>query len=247
MKKLLLILLALLLALPALAEESPRMTPEMEALKTAHAALADRYHLSIDALGLFDTHVDLCGETAIVTYRGNAVPEALTGTYYVIIAPHGVQPMWTHDGSLVPWQSGELDSPVWGMPQLQKYLSTSSYERHEIFEPYFPADLNTLAAFEAAGGSYHDVTGANRSAADSAKALAKRAVVGMFDLTQSQADMLAVYAGDTRLVRYPDRHGEWEIMVHLEDGSPAETCFWIVVHAETGLIQNIVVSSGGVG
>lgn len=247
MKKLLLILLTLLLALPALAEEAPRMSPEMEALKTAHAALADRYHLSIDALGLFDTHVDLCGETAIVTYRGNAVPEALTGTYYVIIAPHGVQPMWTHDGSLVPWQSGDLDSPVWGMPQLQKYLRTSSYERYEAFDPYFPADLTTLSAFEAAGGSFHDVSGDNRSAADSAAALAKRAVIGMFDLTQSQAELLAVYAGDTRLVRCPDLHGEWEVMVHLEDGGAAETCFWVVVHAETGLIMNVVVSSGGVG
>ena len=36
-------------------------------------------------------------------------------------------------------------------------------------------------------------------------------------------------------------------MVHLEDGGAAETCFWVVVHAETGLIMNVVVSSGGVG
>ena len=249
MKKLLTLLLcaALLCPVLALADAAPRMTPEMDALKAAHEALMSRYGLTLPALGLFDAQVDLCGETAIVTYRGNAVSEALTGTYYVIIAPHGVQPMWTHDGSLVPWQSGELESPVWGMPQLQTYLNTSSYARHDAFSPYFPDDLSSLADFLAAGGSYHDVTSANRGAADSAQALAKRAVVSLFGLTEDEAALLAVNAGDTRLVRYPDNHGEWETMVHLEDGSAAETCFWVVIHAETGLILNVVISSGGVG
>lgn len=248
MKRMLTLLLAALLLcpLPVLCEEAPRMVPEMTALRTANQALMDRYGLTLPALGLFDSHVDLCGETAIVTYTGNAIPSALTGTYYVIIAPHGVQVLWTCDGSLVPWQDGELDSPVWGMPQLQKYLATSSMERHEIFSPYFPEELDTLAAFEEAGGSYHDVTSANAGAADSAKVLARRAVISMYDLTQEQANALATYGGDTRLVRYPDRHGEWEVMLHLEDGTE-EVSFWVVIHAETGLILNVVVSSGGVG
>ncbi|MBR3764144.1 MAG: hypothetical protein IKK57_06290 [Clostridia bacterium] len=260
MKKLLSLLLTLMLLLPGLslaesapayfrkpAGNGPAMSPELYALQTAHAVLMERYSLTIEALGLFDTHVDVCGETAVVTYRGNAVPEALTGAYIVIIAPHGVQPMWTHDGSLVPWQSGDLASSVWGMPQLEKYLRTSSYERYDAFTPYFPDDLDSLDDFLAAGGSYHEVSSANRDAANSARALAKAAVTAMFSLTEEEAAQLVSYADDARLVRYPDNHGEWEVMLHWENGSPAEVSFWVVIHAETGEVLNLVVSSGGVG
>lgn len=247
MKKFLLMLCVLLIcSLPALAEDAPAMSAELTYLKTANAALYERYGLTTAALGLFDAHVDVCGETAIVTYTGGAIPQSLTGTYYVIIAPHGVQPMWTHDSSLVPWQSGELDSPVWGMPQLQKYLQTSAGERYDAFTPYFPVELDTLDAFEAAGGSYHEVTSANRGAADSAGSLARRAVAFMYDLTEEEAASLVCYAGDSRLVRYPDNHGEWEVTVHLP-GGPEELLFHVTIHAETGLILRIVVSSGGVG
>lgn len=247
MKKTVLILLAaLLFCTIALAEDGPAMTQELNMIQIANAALMERYGLTLPALGLFATHADICGETAIVTYTGSAIPEALTGTYYVIIAPHGVQPLWTFDGSLVPWQSGELESPVWGMPQLQKYLDTSAYERYDIFVPHFPDDLSTLAAFEAAGGSYHEVTSSNRGAANSARLLAIRAVTAMYDLSEEEAAKLVSWNGDTRLVRYPDRHGEWEVTVYMEGGTE-ELIFYVTIHAETGMILNIVVSSGGIG
>ena len=149
--------------------------------------------------------------------------------------------------SLIPWQDGDLASPVWGMPQLQKYLSAAASERYDLFTPYFPVELDTLDEFEAAGGSYHDVTSANRGAADSARALARRAVIAMYGLTEAQAEQLVSYADSARMVQYPDGHREWEVTVHLEDGSAAETLFWVVIHAETGLVTKIVVSSGGVG
>ena len=248
MKKLILILCTLLmLALPALAEDAPAMSGELTLLKTANEALIERYHMTLAALGLFEASVDVCGETAIVTYESSSgIPASLTGTYYVIIAPHGVQPLWTHDGSLVPWQTGELDSPVWGMPQLLIYLNTSSSERHAAFTPYFPAELDTLAAFEAAGGSYHEVTSANSGAAHSAKALALRAVTALYGLSEEESAALVSYGGDTRLVRYPDHHGEWAVLVHLP-GGPEEICFYITIHAETGLILDAVIASGGVG
>lgn len=247
MKKLIVTLCALLLlALPALAADAPVMSRELTMIRTANEALADRYSLTLPALGLFDVGIDLCGETAIVTYVSNQLPESLVGTYYVIIAPHGVQPMWTHDGSLVPWQSGELGSPVWGMPQLGKYLDASPAERHSDFPAYFPADLSSLTDFEAAGGSIHEVTSANSGAADSAKALAREAVTAMYSLTQAESDELVTYGGDTRLVRYPDNHGEWEVMLHLHEGAE-ELGFYVIIHAETGLILNITVISGGVG
>lgn len=245
MKKLLALILALLL-LPTLAAAEPVMSPEMNALKTANEVLMTRYGLTLPALGLFEISVDLCGETAIVTYRGHVVPEALAGTYYVIIAPHGVQPLWTHDGSLLPWQDGDLNSPVWGMPQLQQYLNVSAGKRKAVFDPYYPEDLSTLEAFEAAGGSYHDVTSANRGAADSARALAIRAITAMYGLTEAEAAALYAPAGDVRLARHPDGHGEWEVLVLMEGGTE-EVCFYVTIHAETGLIQNIEIRSGGVG
>ena len=260
MKKLLSLLFALIFLLPCFSQaesapayfrkrpdDTPILSYELCALQTANAALMERYGLTIEALGLFDTRVDVCGETSVVTYRGSAVPEALTGTYIVIIAPDGVQPMWTHDGSLVPWQSGDLNSPVWGMPQLEKYLRTHSYERYDAFTPYFPDDLDSLDAFLAAGGSYHEVSSANSGAANSARLLAKEAVRAMFSLTEGELAQLVSYGDDARLVRYPDNHGEWEVMLHWENGSTAEVNFWVVIHAETGQVLNVVVSSGGVG
>lgn len=247
MKKLIATLCALLLlTLPALAEDSPVMSRELTMIRTANEALADHYGLTLPALGLFDVTLDLCGETAIVTYVPNQLPESLVGRYYVIIAPHGVQPLWTHDGSLVPWQSGELASSVWGMPQMAEYLAASPSERHTDFPAYFPADLSSLTAFEAAGGSIHEVTSANSSAAYSAKVLAREAVTAMYGLTEAESAGLVTYGGDTLLVRYPDKHGEWEVMLHLHEGAE-ELGFYVTIHAETGLILNITVISGGVG
>ncbi len=68
----------------------------------------------------------------------------------------------------------------------------------------------------------------------------------MYDLSEQEAAALTSYGGDTRLVRYPDHHGEWEVMVHLEDG-PEEIGFYVTIHAETGLILHITIISGGVG
>ena len=258
MKKLFALLLVLCLALPAFAEDTPiyfrkpaQTTPVMQAevaaLQTAHATLMDTYGLTLAALGLFDTWVDVCGDTAIVTYRGGAVPESLTGAYFVIVTPDGTQAMWTHDGTDVPWQSGELTSPVWGMPQLQQYLDATPGERYDVILPYFPAELNSLYEFEAAGGSYQDVNSENHADADTARGLAAAAVLTVFPLTEAQSAQLASYGGDTRLVCYPDGHGEWEVMLHLEDGSTAEVSFYVTVHAESWEILDIEVISGGIG
>ncbi len=247
MKKTLATLCALLLlALPALAENVPVMSAEVQYIATANHALYERYGLTTAALGLFDVSVDVCGETAIIAYAGSVIPESLTGTYYVIIAPHGVQPMWTHDGSLEPWQAGELTSPVWGMPQLQQYLNTSSMEREKVLHPYFPDTPDDMDAFLAAGGSYHEVTHANRGAADSARALAIRAVKAVFRLTEAEAESLVADADGARLIRFPDNHGEWQVFVRLE-GGPEEVSFCVTIHAETGVILDIEITSGGIG
>ena len=258
MKKLFILILALMLALPALAEgtpeyfrkpdqTSPAMAPEVEALQTAHAALMEKYGFTLAALGLFDTWVDVCGDTAIVTYRGGAVPESLTGAYYVIITPDSVQALWSHDGTDEPWQSGELSCPVWGMPQLQKYLDATPGERYDNIIPYFPVLLDSLSEFETAGGSFHDVSSENHAEADTAKAMAADAVLAIFPLTDTQASQLATYGGDTRQVCYPDGHSEWEVMLHLEDGSTAEVSFYVTIHGESWTILEMEVISGGIG
>ena len=69
----------------------------------------------------------------------------------------------------------------------------------------------------------------------------------MFSLAEDEVAQLISYGDDVRLVRYPDNHGEWEVILHWENGSTAEVNFWVVIPAETGQVLNVVVSSGGVG
>lgn len=261
MKKMLalcLALLCLLTALPSLAEEAqayfrkrpeeaPFLSDALCALQAANAALAEKYGLTLAALGLFDVRVDVCGTSAIVTYTGYTVPESLTGTYYVILTPESTQALWSHDGTDVPWQDGALSSPVWGMPQLQKYLDATPGERYTDILPYFPADVNKSLALKDAGGSVLDVSSENRADADTAKAMAAEAVRAVFALTDAQASQLTTCGGDTWQLVYPDGHSEWEVTLHLEDGSNAEVDFFVTLDGERWTILEMEVISGGIG
>ncbi|MBQ7848177.1 MAG: hypothetical protein IJ343_00440 [Clostridia bacterium] len=248
-RKLILILLALLLAIaPACAEDASILPEALLHVKTANALLGTRYGLTTPMLGLFTTTVDVCGEAAVVTLRGAAIPEALTGTYYVIIAPENVQALWTHDGADEAVRtSTELSSPVWGAAQLAEYLSTDASQRHARFTPYFPEQIpDDLDAFLAAGGLYTDVNQDNRDAAYAARDKARLAVQALYDLTDEEAAALHIWTDSMRHVRYPDGHGEWQVII-ATDVRPEEVNYFVTLAEDSLDVLTVEISSGGVG
>lgn len=249
LRKLMLPLLALLLAIaPACAEEAPILPEELLHVKTANAVLAGQYGLTLPMLGLFTTTVDSCGDSAVVTLRGAAIPEALTGTYYVIITPESVEALWTHDGADEAVRtSTELSSPVWGAAQLAEYLSVDASQRWARFTPYFPAEVpDDLDDFLAAGGLYTYVNQDNRDAADAARDKARLAVQALYDLSDEEAAALQIWTDSIRHVRYPDGHGEWQVII-ATDVRPEEVSYFVTLAEDSLDVLTISISSGGVG
>ena len=254
--KLLAALLALTLTvcsfLPALAEEAavPVFNEEMQLLKQANDALRDTYGLSLAVLGLFDAEVSLCGEAAVVVYTpSGGVPDALAGDYFVIISNDEAQVLWSH-GSVDPavWQSGELTSPVWGEKQLQAYLAAGPEGRFDYILTYTPAVIGPYdrIALEAAGGSMHPVTADNRAEADAASTLALAALQAMYGLTDEEAARLTRVSEMTQLNRYADGSGKWYVMFSGEPGAE-ELSYYVTLDADSGLILQVGLVSGGVG
>ena len=111
MRRFLLILLTLMLALPAPAEEAPAFSADALLLKTANEALEARYGLTPHLLGLFDAELTRYGDVATVRLLPRARPHpSLAGEYLVLISPDSVQAFWSHDDvDPAIWQSGELN------------------------------------------------------------------------------------------------------------------------------------------
>lgn len=248
-RKIILSLLALMLAIaPACAEDASILPEALLHVKTANAVLSARYGLTTPMLGLFSTTVDVCGDTAIVALRGNAIPEALTGTYYVIITPQNVQALWTHDGADEALRtSTALDNPIWGAAQLAEYLSADASQRYDRFTPFFPAGVpEYLDDFLAAGGLYTDVNQDNRDAAYAARDKARLAVQALYGLTDEEAAALHIWTDSMCHVRYPDGHGEWQVII-VTDVRPEEVGYFVTLAEDSLDVLTVEISAGGVG
>lgn len=199
MRKLILTLLVLLLAaLPALAEDTPVFSEDVLLLQDAHAALTQRYGLSLGSIGLFAPSVTRYGDTAIVRYTPDcALAESLLGEYAVIITPEGATAHWTHDGvDPALWQSGDLNSPAWGEPQLLPYVQ-QTVSRYCYSLPYATETIpaRTRKEFKAQGGTitlYGYSDWPDRDLYQRPVSLAREAVQTLYSLTEAQQDTLYV-------------------------------------------------------
>lgn len=250
MKKILSLLLIVMLFLPAAMAEAVTLAPDMLALQRANSAMAEKYGHTHETLGLFEVSLIQGGEQYLITYTsGGSVPEILTGKYYALVTGEEVHVVWTHDGAdAALWQSGELASPAWGVKQLTVYLNEHPYTRSTFCDPYEAAALSEQAKTITGAVPFNEITRDDRSAADAASELARKAVQAMYGLSDEVIARLDWPVDMTTVAHYSDGHTEWLIM--LQDNLPDvldPITYYVLLNADTGEILRITHSSGGVG
>ena len=258
-KRLTALLLLLLFALPACAEEAPVLSGDMLLLQKANAALYERYGLTMCTLGLFSATVTRYGDVTIVRYTpACALDPGLLGEYAVILAPEGPTARWTHDDvdpSL--WRSGDLHSPAWGEPQLAPYLLLDGIARGGYSLPYAqPAVPATREEFAAQGGhltSYAILAWPYCPLYQLPVAMAQEAVRKMYDLPESYT--AALCANELYLAEHADGQRVWIVSLTFPCDAPAmpdtpmdRDCFFIVVLDEADwTVLDLRIESGGLG
>lgn len=235
----------LLAALPALAEDAPAFSYDVLLMQTANNALMGRYGLTSPCFGLFDTEITHYGDAAIVRYIPRSRPHpSLTGEYVVLITHEDVHALWTHDDvdpSL--WQSGDLNSPAWGVKQLTAYLHESSFTREDFDAPYIPQEQ---PAYFAQGGWVKLYPNGELTEEEIAlpDGLARAALRAMYGLTEKETDEMRIT--EIAQVQYADGHSEWDVN-YYHGAAPDESNYNVMIDGETHMILDVRIVNGGIG
>ena len=251
MRKFLLILLSALLALPALAEDAPVLSREAELLRTANRSLEAAYGLTPHHLGLFDARLTCYGDAAVVRYLPRSRPHpSLTGEYIVLITADSIQARWTHDDvDPALWQSGALDAPVWGAPQLTAYLMADSFEREYFDAPYIPGPdefPESVAEFLQSGFRGMELRTGDLTEAECApwNARGRAAAQAMYGLdAQTSAELRPV---NVTLYLRTDGVTLWEV-VFYHSGGLDEINYSLCFDGDTLELVDASVFTGGIG
>lgn len=106
--------------------------PQYDKIEKARAALQQAYGLTGEMLALFSTRQNVQNETTVFyTIDSEFVNAEKTGEYTVSVDARGnAAATWSHDDTdKALWETGDLNAPVWGAPQLQAVLDRHAYYR----------------------------------------------------------------------------------------------------------------------
>lgn len=249
MKKLLTLLLAIMLAVSAALAEEIAFSPAAEALRKGYNALKDKYGHTHETLGLFQPHINIYDTTAFIRYTvgdGN-VSESLAGEYFVLVTGDSVLAFWSHDGvDAALWQSGDLNSPVWGVKQLTAYLDESPMTRADFCDPYAQAQAAAINQ-EYAADALEAVNQDNRASAEAAATQARKALQRMYGLSDEVAQRLDWYKDMSNLCHYRDGHSTWFVMLQDNADVLDPISYYVTLDADTHEVIRITHSSGGIG
>lgn len=249
MKKLLILLFALMLTIPAALAEEVTFSPEAEALRKGCNALKEKYGHTHETLGLFQPHINIYGTMSFIRYTlgdGN-VGESLAGEYFVLITGDDVQAFWSHDGVEAElWQSGDLNSPAWGVKQLTAYLDESPMTRANFGESYAQAQAEAINQ-QYAADALEAVNQENRASAEAAAAQARVALQQMYGLSDEVVQRLDWYRDMSNLCRYRDGHSTWFLMLQDNADVLDPISYYVTLDADTHEVVRITHSSGGIG
>lgn len=136
MKRILALMLTLMLLCTAALADAPSYSPEVTALKTAYAALREKYGFTLTTSGVFYPEVTITDSEARVVFRPcTFLPIDRLGEYTAVITGDSVTLTWSHDA-----QSANLtanpDCPIWGQAQLQTYFDQGVITRDAWAEKY---------------------------------------------------------------------------------------------------------------
>lgn len=256
-----LVTVIVLMASVALAAVTLIYSPSASALNQARNALIEQYGLTHTTLGLFTHSLSMDGDTITFTfaddlmasYGGNA------GDYTVTLRDGEVIASWTHDeADPALWQSGDLDAPIWGQPQLEAILrertlagtaigesdcddSGVTYEFASSTPAPAPAETPELVPIEIA-----PVTPAPGELTEAeALAIVRAALMETFGLTEDDIANTDFFRCELMQVGdYPLRH--WSVNAWCQkDGF--DWNMYVEIDASTGEITAIVMQTGGNG
>ena len=250
MKKLLSLLLVLAMLLPSAMAEEIILAPDMLSLQQANQAMISQYGHTHETLGLFNVSLQRHGAHDLIIYRSNgSVPEVLTGDYIALVSSETLQLLWSYDNvDAALWQSGDLNSPAWGVKQLTAYLAESPLTRASFCTPYEEAAPTTQPDIPGGTLSVSEVNKDNRDAAEAASVLARKAVQAMYGLEDEVITRLDWHIDMTTATLHPDGHTEWFIM--LQDNIPDvldPITYYVTLNSATREILYISYFSGGIG
>lgn len=265
MKKKLTLSLALvttivLMASVAFAAVTLIYSPSASALNQARNALIEQYGLTHTTLGLFMTGLAMDGDTTTVTFYGDLMASygGNAGDYTVTLRDGEVIASWTYDeADPALWQSGDLDAPIWGQPQLETFLREKTiagtvidvsddggvtYEFASSTPEPAPAETPEVVTIEIA-----EVTpGPDDLTKDEALAIARAALMESYGLSEIQmADDVDVDSCTLRQIGdYEPRF--WSIHAWCQmDGY--DWNMYVQIDASTGEIIIVDMQTGGNG
>ncbi len=245
MKRMLILLFALLLMLSFALADPPAYSTEVAALKSAVHAMYEQYGFTPDTLGVFTPQVTVLQEEIRVHFRAYFLPASRLGEYEVVITNEEVRLTWTHDGAdLSAWQPGDPECPVWGPAQIQLYHDQGIGTRDGWIKAYYaegeePRD-SPSTLWEDMGLTVAPLRSTDMTSKE-ARSIAHEALKDVYGLTAADIDMLDWFTDEEAIVAADGRRFRELTAADATKG------FHFLINAETGKVFHITLFAGGNG
>lgn len=235
-------------------------SPSVSALKRAREAVMDKYGLTQTTLGLFNYEMSMTEEAYVFEFHSDVLNEErqeVAGCYTVIV-PENREPSvtWSHDDvDPALWQSGDMNAPVWGQPQLETFLhdrtNAGTVEYHVIVDDGMnshatPTPMPVMDEVEQVEVRVETIVPAEGDLQETeVRELAGAAFADTYDLTEAELAQVDIFRCElTQMNGYSTRL--WHVNAYVyRDGY--DWNLYAVIDAETGEIVDIGMQTGGNG
>ena len=241
MKRLLTLLLALMLAVPALADAA--YSPELLALKTALAALREEYGFTMTTAGVFHPEVTLTEGGAQVIFRPHTcMPVDRLGEYTAVITDDDVALTWSH-ADQASTLTTEADCPIWGHAQVQTYFDHSISGKDAWVENYISPEQERTEAPEVRDGlDYTWIPLAKQAIpSDALREIGKAALADIYAMTPAELAEFYIEV-EPGLISCTDGAQYW----FLRSGDP-NNFFTLLIDKATNQVLRMTHYAGGLG